>query len=674
MNKYILVLSFAIAGCGGSGTDGTDDPYNVTQAEQSITQSDGVITSKATLTSRGGYITFPSGEKLIIPKNSIVNSQEISISKKNGTYSLSPSGFVPKLPIKLIIPVNKSMIDEFKGRLMVGYLVSDASREIRTQSGAIKADRLIRISGDSIKPGSEVALDIKHFSLVYLVSQDRIYLPLTIPSKYLRNGDIVFALSSENYHLNGNVDERNKNYDWFPGHAAMIYDTSGSTKCSSLQQASFSECDLIESTPDYVRISKLDRDFSEIGGHIYMGARRPTDFTVSTEETKQLTAWAKLQVGKPWSITNETDGDYSSFSCVGLVEDAYRVAINKPILPWIFTPLVPLDMYKKTKSIDSIEVNVGDTLAIKANPVVLDQEEEYYFDLRSGKAKFSSDFLFSAENIPAGAVFDSSTGMLMWNVPASASGNVYTIRFSAKNSWPRGVLTPASTTTKYEYLTINVQRQALSTPTISIDFDSDAIKSIGAMGENYRLISGRNGKPAIKFSGLSNPGYLKVPNTTAMQFTSGLTYDMWVRIDSDTGMDGWGGSVTGSGWAMSLLAKSHDRIGTALIVGRGGQNWFGTYDSTWNSSCTTFIEDPAIPQGTWFRVTATASSTAGTSYYVNKKLLRVCPDARPDFSTMNTQDLYIGKFSDSWYPLDGAIQELKIYKKALTQSEIKNLP
>lgn len=210
-------------------------------------------------------------------------------------------------------------------------------------------------------------------------------------------------------------------------------------------------------------------------------------------------------------------------------------------------------------------------------------------------------------------------------------------------------------------------------PSLVVKFNKFNLDKLGAHGENYRLINGNDGLPVVKFAGIGIPGFIVVPNNTAMQFTNGLTFDVWVKIDSDTGMDGWGSSVTGPGWAMTLLAKSHDRTGVSLMVGHGGQNWFATFDNSWASSCTTSIEDPAIPQGTWFRVTATASSTAGTSYYVNKKLLRVCPDARPDFSTMNTQDLYIGKFSDYWYPLDGSMKELKIYKKALSTKEVRNL-
>ena len=41
---------------------------------------------------------------------------------------------------------------------------------------------------------------------------------------------------------------------------------------------------------------------------------------------------------------------------------------------------------------------------------------------------------------------------------------------------------------------------------------------------------------------------------------------------------------------------------------------------------------------------------------------------------MNTQDLYIGKYSDAWYPLNGAVQDIRIYQQALTDAEVQALP
>ena len=48
-------------------------------------------------------------------------------------------------------------------------------------------------------------------------------------------------------------------------------------------------------------------------------------------------------------------------------------------------------------------------------------------------------------------------------------------------------------------------------------------------------------------------------------------------------------------------------------------------------------------------------------------------ETSPDFTRMNLMNLYIGKFSDYWYPFNGLIDEVRIYNRALTASEISSL-
>jgi hypothetical protein len=40
---------------------------------------------------------------------------------------------------------------------------------------------------------------------------------------------------------------------------------------------------------------------------------------------------------------------------------------------------------------------------------------------------------------------------------------------------------------------------------------------------------------------------------------------------------------------------------------------------------------------------------------------------------MNGRNLYIGKFSDFWYPFSGLIDEVRIYNRALTGQEVRVL-
>lgn len=221
----------------------------------------------------------------------------------------------------------------------------------------------------------------------------------------------------------------------------------------------------------------------------------------------------------------------------------------------------------------------------------------------------------------------------------------------------------------------------LPSPSLSILFNQTGLDALGATGSGYEFITGNNGRPAVKFNG----GSILITNRPEIQFTDGATFDMWVRLDSNVGMSGWGYMVADTGWAMALLAKSHDRIGFAYQLagqdsnysGSGfGFSYIGTFDQSWScgTGATVVNRNPGVKVGEWFRATISISPATGYKTYVNKQLVYDCSTARPDFSYANTQDLYLGKFSDYWYPFNGAMQDLNIYQKALTDAQVQALP
>ena len=221
-------------------------------------------------------------------------------------------------------------------------------------------------------------------------------------------------------------------------------------------------------------------------------------------------------------------------------------------------------------------------------------------------------------------------------------------------------------------------------PSLTLSLDRASITALsGVIDANVSFVPGRNGVgTAAKFGGVDRPGSIHLPNSAAMQFGAGGSYDLWVRIDANRGMSGYGNTTT-TAWGMALVAKSHDVSGVALMTGPAttelpglGRAGFATYDASWGgcTSASTMAGDTGVALGDWFRVTATMSSTTGYAVYVNKTLTLHCPAARPNFTAMNGQDLYLGKYRDRWYPLDGALQDLRIYPKALTAEEVAALP
>lgn len=224
--------------------------------------------------------------------------------------------------------------------------------------------------------------------------------------------------------------------------------------------------------------------------------------------------------------------------------------------------------------------------------------------------------------------------------------------------------------------TVIVQAIDIPTPALSIRFDQTSLASLGGVTSagSVSYISGKDGRPAAKFSGVAAPGHIKINNRESLKFVDGATFDMWVYMDSMTGMDGWGRTVSDGAYAMAFVAKSHDRSGGVMLANSltnpDGSLWhagIGNWDSCKHLSST------PVPLGTWARVTYVFSSTSGTYAYLNKNLTWNCPGDRPNFGIMNTQDMYIGKFSDSWYPFSGAIQDLNVYSKALSPAQVSAL-
>ncbi len=232
--------------------------------------------------------------------------------------------------------------------------------------------------------------------------------------------------------------------------------------------------------------------------------------------------------------------------------------------------------------------------------------------------------------------------------------------------------------------TVNPEGDCVSLPVLSpslaVDFSTAAITALNAnaVSGTVGFITGKDGHPAAKFSGVGAPGHIRISNRAAIQFTDAATFDLWVRMDSLSGMDGYGSTVSNGAYAMAIMAKSHDRSGVAMMVNSLTQPtsslWLASFDARFGGSTCLNVPHTVVPLGTWARLTYVLSSTTGVQGYLNGHLAYTCPGARPDFTVMNSNDLYLGKFSDSWYPFNGAMQDLKIYKKALTALEIASLP
>lgn len=198
------------------------------------------------------------------------------------------------------------------------------------------------------------------------------------------------------------------------------------------------------------------------------------------------------------------------------------------------------------------------------------------------------------------------------------------------------------------------------------------------------LTADRFGNPnsAYQFGGYYNPNWIYVPNSSSLQFNKRFSISLWFKQCTFGGMDGWGGySPTGYN---ILYGKAGDGYaaapglysGTSTNSGQLNVNFsnklcYGSapscYQFTMNTNLLCF--DPCE----WVHVVQVIDSHI-SRLYINGMLRDSSMLNGPaNFSEANTKPLYIGKMDGSWYPFQGAIDDISIYNVALTPAQIAML-
>ncbi|KAF0215598.1 MAG: fibronectin type III domain-containing [Geobacteraceae bacterium] len=201
--------------------------------------------------------------------------------------------------------------------------------------------------------------------------------------------------------------------------------------------------------------------------------------------------------------------------------------------------------------------------------------------------------------------------------------------------------------------------------------DSSGNGNHGIPTANVTFVQGKSGN-AAKFGGYFNPGHIRIPNSQSLQFDKELTISLWARLDDRSGMDAWG-NYSSQG-AFALFAKSHDQSGYIAHVGMYNIDSIYTWLGNNIFGSPVFVMSGGINRyavGDWVHIAYVVASNQGTLYMNGNEITRTA--ITTDFSIANGRDLYLGKYSDSWYPLNGALDEVRIYNRALTASELQNL-
>lgn len=205
-----------------------------------------------------------------------------------------------------------------------------------------------------------------------------------------------------------------------------------------------------------------------------------------------------------------------------------------------------------------------------------------------------------------------------------------------------------------------------------------------------------NANSAYDFGGMSSYNWIKVPNSESLMFDKEMTLTFWMQLRDFVGMDGYGNtSKTSPGFAAICKAGDGNATypGLFIMTGRGengegigvntnNSNGNSHSSSNWNHSMVATKKDFVL--GDWLHV-ALVVSDYNKYLYING--MEVCRDAlnvAANFSSMNSHDLYFGIMASSnmtlgrygsgaWYPFYGKLDDIQVYNRALSSSEVSSI-
>jgi len=190
----------------------------------------------------------------------------------------------------------------------------------------------------------------------------------------------------------------------------------------------------------------------------------------------------------------------------------------------------------------------------------------------------------------------------------------------------------------------------------------------GAFGTPDRF---GNPNKALRFGGYYNSNFVEVPNSPSLQFTNQMTISFFYKLNGLNGMDPGGNYSTTNG-IYCLFAKKSETSGfyglTGAISSNTMQARFGNTGANMNVSGIYNTFNLANWQHIAYVFTATESKI-----YTNGCLIASQPANNVNFITANNNNLYFGRYDSYWYPLNGSLDEIRIYNRALNPTEVQSL-
>jgi len=215
-------------------------------------------------------------------------------------------------------------------------------------------------------------------------------------------------------------------------------------------------------------------------------------------------------------------------------------------------------------------------------------------------------------------------------------------------------------------------------------FDGDARDASGHGNDgqpsgDVKYVDGVFGK-AVKFGGVDSPGHIRIANSDSLKFADAMSLSFWVNVEGDaaqTWMDGSARKVPLAGQV--VVAKSGDRTGFMIKRGQEGNDVRGI-DVTAHGHTEHVAgldSKETVPLHQWVHVVLIASPK-GTRLYEGGELVAKDPRCI-NLAEVNGEDMYVGIQAGNgsclpwWGPLNGAVDELRVYDRELTDNEVRDL-
>jgi hypothetical protein len=193
----------------------------------------------------------------------------------------------------------------------------------------------------------------------------------------------------------------------------------------------------------------------------------------------------------------------------------------------------------------------------------------------------------------------------------------------------------------------------------------------GTPMENVTLTTGVHGDAngAYQFGGTDNPGNIHVPNSESLQIGDEWSFAAYVKPLSISGM--WGSGRVEEFGAFCIMGKSHDQHGVSIKYVYSQEESFSVDLSAWGWDEVFAADKDVTHLGKWTHVAITKSGNNYKVYINGVKLSEV--ETEHDYSRANSEDMYFGKYNDFWYPMNGMLDEIRIYNRTLSDSEVRQL-